>query len=126
MKRIRLFAFLLVPALSLAVYADKASSKFETRCGWFNNPTPANVWLFDRDGEWVIGVQGGYQVEGDWDWPEFKPEQWVEVNGSYGYGCACMTLRVNKKTHRVLEIKSARPRELSDCRNDKALKKFNP
>ena len=125
MKRIRLFAFLVVPALSLAVYADKPSSKFETRCGWFENPTPANVTLFDRYGEWVIGVQGGYQVEGDWDWPEFKPEQWVEVNGHYGYGCACLKVRVNKKTHRVLEIKSARPRELSDCRNDKALKKLD-
>ena len=50
---------------------------FETRCGWFSNPTPANIWLYDREGEWTIGVQGGYQVEKDWDWPDFKRGQWV-------------------------------------------------
>ena len=55
---------------------------FETRCGWFQNPTPANIWLDDRDGEWIIGVQGGYQVESDWDWPAFKKGQWVETNGT--------------------------------------------
>jgi hypothetical protein len=85
------------------------AAQFETRCGWFDNPTPANVSLFDRDAEWIIGVQGGYQVEGDWDWPDFKPGQWVSTNaGSYGYGCVCLQLRVNKETHKVLEIKSAR------------------
>jgi Protein of unknown function (DUF4087) len=48
--------------------------QLETRCGWFSNPTPANASLFDRDGEWIIGVQGGYQAEGDW--PDFEPGQW--------------------------------------------------
>src|SRR5260370_26458049 len=67
---------------------------FETRCGWFSNPTPANIWLYDRDGEWTIGVQGGYQVEGDWPWPVFKRGQWVAPNaGDYGYGCLCIRLR---------------------------------
>jgi hypothetical protein len=101
------------------------AAKFETRCGWFSNPTPANIWLNDKDGEWTIGVQGGYQVEGDWDWPEFKPGQWVITNAaSYGYGCACFDLRVNKRTHKVLEIKSARARPLSSCRRDPSLKKW--
>lgn len=102
-----------------------ADEKFETRCGWFDNPTPANVSLYDRDAEWIIGVQGGYQVEGDWEWPEFKPRQWVSTNaGSYGYGCACMQLRVDRQTHKVLEIKSARARALSACRRDQTLKKW--
>jgi hypothetical protein len=35
---------------------------FETRCGWFSNPTPANIWLYDRDGDWTIGVQGGIKL----------------------------------------------------------------
>lgn len=52
--------------------AVEAPPQFETRCGWFSNPTPANIWLYDRDGEWTIGVQGGYQVEGEWPWPQFK------------------------------------------------------
>ena len=94
--------------------------RFETRCGWFVNPTPANAWLEDRDGEWIIGVQGGYQAEGDW--PSFKPRQWVETNVHYGYGCACMRVRVDRESRRVLEIKSAYARSLSACRRDRKLK----
>ena len=95
----------------------------ETRCGWFSNPTPGNAWLYDREGEWTIGVQGGHQSEGDW--PDFKPAQWIRTNGNYGYGCACLQLRVDKQTHNVLEIKSARARPLTQCRRDAALKKWN-
>lgn len=105
--------------------AATADEQFETRCGWFVNPTPANISLYDREDEWIIGVQGGYQVEGDWDWPDFKPGQWVSTNaGSYGYGCACLQLRVNRQTHEVLEIKSSRPRSLAACRKDQALKRW--
>ena len=98
-------------------------TKFETRCGWFINPTPSNVWFRDRDGEWTIATQGGHQAEGDW--PVFKPQQWVRSPnaGSYGYGCACMQVRVNKQTHEVLEIKSSHARTLAQCRQDPALKK---
>lgn len=104
---------------------EPEAMQFETRCGWFDNPTPANFSLFDRDGEWIIGVQGGYQVEGDWEGPDFKPRQWVSTNGgSYGYGCACLQLRVDKETHRVLEIKSSRVRPLSVCRRDRSLKRW--
>jgi hypothetical protein len=100
------------------------SKKFETRCGWFDNPTPGNYWLSDKDDEWIIGVQGGYQLE-DFDAPSFKENQWVDYfGGSYGYGCACFRMRVNKKTKRVLEIKSSYARPLSACRNDKNLKKW--
>ena len=28
----------------------------QTRCGWIDNPTPANWWLTDGYGEWIIGV----------------------------------------------------------------------
>jgi len=101
------------------------TTNFETRCGWLDNPTPANIWLYDRDGQWIIGVQGGYQLEGDLELPDFKPRQWVSTNvGSYGYGCACLRLRVNKQTHEVLEIKSSRARPLSTCRQDPSLKKW--
>ncbi len=99
---------------------------FETRCGWFSNPTPANIWLYDREGEWTIGVQGGYQTPGDWPWPKFKPGQWVVTNaGDHGYGCACLQVRVNKRTNDVLEIKSARGRPLAQCRRDASLKKWS-
>jgi uncharacterized protein DUF4087 len=101
-----------------------AVKQFETRCGWFSNPTPANISLYDRDDEWLIGAQGGYQVECDWDWPSFKDGQWVETNGHYGYGCACLRLRVNRRTTKVLEIKSVRARPLAACRRDPSLKKW--
>jgi hypothetical protein len=97
---------------------------FETRCGWFENPTPANIWLDDRDGQWIIGVQGGYQVESDWEWPAFKKGQWVETNGHHGYGCACLRVRVDRETSHVLEIKSSTARPLSACRKDRALKRL--
>jgi uncharacterized protein DUF4087 len=118
--------FLLITAVCLAepiAHNNAGSPRFENRCGWFANPTPANAWFYDRDGEWIIGVQGGHQAEGDW--PDVKPRQWVRTNvGDYGYGCSCMRARVNKQTHEVLEIKSSRGRTLAQCRNDPALKKW--
>ena len=102
---------------------DSAASRFETRCGWFSNPTPANAWLDDKDGQWTIGVQGGRQADGDW--PDFKPGEWVRTNGNYGYGCACLQARVDRKTLDVLEIKGAHARPLLACRKDGALHEPN-
>lgn len=99
-----------------------AVKQFETRCGWFSNPTPANASLHDRDDEWIISVQGGYQAEGDW--PSFKPAQWVETNGHYGHGCACLRLRVDRESNHVIEIESARARPLAACRRDRSLRKW--
>ena len=99
------------------------SKKFETRCGWLDNPTPANYSFYDKDGEWIIGVQGGYQVE-DFSAPAFG-KQWVNSpNGSYGYGCACFQMTVDKETSYVLEIRKSYARPLSACRKDKALRKW--
>jgi len=98
----------------------------ETRCGWLANPSPGNTWFYDREAEWTIGIQGGYQVPGDWPWPKFKRGQWVVTNaGEHGYGCACFELRVNKQTHEVLEIKTARARPPAQCRQDPSLKKWD-
>ena len=112
------------PRPRVTAAAASPVAPLETRCGWFSNPTPANIWLYDKDGEWTIGVQGGYQVENDWDWPDFKKGQWVETNGHYGYGCACMKMSVDKESGHVLEIESARARPLSACRKDRALNKW--
>ena len=117
--------FLLIIAVTLvgaqlSTPEISAVSRYETRCGWFSNPTPANAWLDDRDGTWIIGVQGGHQAEGDW--PDFKPQQWVKTNGNYGYGCACLRVSVNHKTKEILEIKSSSARPLAACRKDRALK----
>ena len=91
-----------------------------TRCGWFENPTPGNAWLNDRDGSWTIGIQGGPQADGEW--PGFDDAQWIVTNGSsYGYGCACMSVTVDAAGHRILTIHDARALPLSQCRDDPAL-----
>ena len=110
------------PAVRPGAAGARVSPQAETRCGWFSNPTPANASLHDRDDEWIVGVQGGHQAEGDW--PSFGPKQWVETNGHYGHGCACMRVRVDRETNRVIEIESARARPLSACRRDRALKRW--
>ncbi|MGN2248023.1 DUF4087 domain-containing protein [Frateuria sp. GZRR35] len=97
-----------------------AAAKPQTRCGWFDNPTPGNAWLHDRDGEWTIAIQGDYEAQGDW--PQFKDSQWVPVGWSHGYGCACMKAVVDTKTQRIVSILSAHARPLSVCRKDPALK----
>ncbi|MGL4666856.1 MAG: DUF4087 domain-containing protein, partial [Saezia sp.] len=48
---------LLVILLSCTCLAAMAA---EWRCGWLENPTPANQWLIDRDGAWTISLQGAY------------------------------------------------------------------
>jgi len=100
--------------------AVSTSVKVETRCGWFSNPTPGNASLFDRDGEWIIGVQGGYQAEGDW--PNTK--EWVETNVHYGYGCTCAQVTVDRESKRVIRVVSSKGRPLSACRRDRALRKW--
>jgi len=102
---------------------NKATSSdgIEKRCGWLENPTPGNFWFTDKDGEWTIGAQGGYQAKGTDKLPDFGSE-WVETNGSYGHGCMCMDVKVDKKEKEVVEIKSVSVRPLSTCRNDKFLK----
>jgi hypothetical protein len=112
--------------LSLVLTSGNASSTtpepFETRCGWFSNPTPANASLYDREDEWIIAVQGGHQADGDW--PEFGKGQWVETNGHHGYGCACMQVNVDRNEHKVVKILSAQAKALSACRKDASLKRW--
>lgn len=125
MKTIKLLPFVLVVPILLGPLTSFGSPNFEkveTRCGWLSNPTPANVSLYDREREWIIGVQGGYQAEGDW--PDFPPKQFVESNPPHGYGCACLRVTVNRETSEVIKIVSASVRPLSACRRDKALKKW--
>ncbi|WP_010650712.1 DUF4087 domain-containing protein, partial [Vibrio campbellii] len=42
----------------LGMFSVLAAAAEETRCGWLENPSPANMWLIDRDGSWDISVQG--------------------------------------------------------------------
>jgi len=101
----------------------------QTRCGWFDNPSPQNASLFDRDGEWGIAQQGGPQARGNWPGP-FAAARWVRTGaGSYGYGCACLQVTVDAESGSVREILSSAVKPLAACRRDPALKgsePFNP
>ena len=114
--KILLVTLLITLSTSLTLAAE-----IQTRCGWIHNPTPANWNLIDKDGVWVIGVQGGRQAEGDL--PEFPADRnhWVKTNGNYGYGCACLKVKVDSKEKAVLAIQSGRVLPLAKCRADKNL-----
>lgn len=94
----------------------------EKRCGWYDNSTPGNMTLDDKDGQWTIAQQGLYEAKGI-DIPlNFNEENWVITNsGNHGYGCACLEVTTDKKTMRVIKILKARVRPLTACKNDKTL-----
>ena len=122
---------MLRPARSLALALAMVSSLVpalvhaaETRCGILSNPTPANWWLTDADGEWTIGYQGGYQAEGLDTLPEALFEDgWVRVNGYYGYRCACLRVDTDPETSRILRIHDGQPRAMRDCDSDGKLQR---
>ena len=113
-----MLAILFMAAMAMA---NPATAGTERRCGWLHNPTPANWWLADRDGEWLIGAQGGYQAPGMDDMPDMTTGGWVNTNGNYGYGCACMNVTTDRASRRVTRIESATPLPLRQCRADPRL-----
>lgn len=123
--KIQLIKFIAIGFFLLSNLFDASaqqSKKFETRCGWLNNPSPSNFSLSDKDREWIIRVQGDRQGI-DFELPTFKRGQYVRYfEGSYGYGCACLQMKVDYETSYVLEIRKSYARPLSVCRKDKALK----
>lgn len=109
--------------LTLAAASATATPPIERRCGWLHNPTPANWWLIDRDGQWVFSSQGRPSVAGWEDLASEPAREWVKTNGSYGYGCACATVRVDRKRGNVVEIRRLTPRPIKACRADRRLPK---
>lgn len=110
----------MAPAFS----APRPQGKPVTRCGWFDNPSPANAMLTDRDGQWIIAIQGGHQADGVW--PDIPPDQWVKTNVHYGYGCACLTMITAGRSNEVRRVLRAQARPLDACQNDPALPKRDP
>ena len=96
--------------------------RVEKRCGWFSYPDENNMYLFDKDGKWVIREEGGYQLPAeDLDnLPHFGREQWGSAS-IFGYGCACLNVKVNKKEKKILSIKSGTAFTFTKCRKDKNL-----
>ncbi|WP_211874539.1 DUF4087 domain-containing protein [Plastoroseomonas arctica] len=93
----------------------------ERRCGWYQNPTPGNHWLVDRDGTWTMMAQGGHEARGMNLMPDFTTRDWVRTNGYYGYGCACIAVDVDRKSMLVTRILAVEQLPLARCRQDSAL-----
>ena len=90
-------------------------------CGWWDNPTPGNAWLNDSSGRWTIAMQGMYEANGDW--PEFKAGQQFPLSAPHGYGCACITARVDRSSRFVYSFTDAKALPPQVCRADRGLKK---
>lgn len=118
MKKRLIFCLSLV---SIWVGFTPSSDAVEKRCGWLQNPTPANWWLTDRDGSWTISAQGGYHARGMDTIPDLSQGQYVATNGGYGYACACLDVAANQRTMRITRIYKVKQLLLSACREDPAL-----
>lgn len=97
----------------------------EKRCGWFDNPTPANHFFSDADGDWILTQQGGYRAKGYDALPapshDFS-DQWVTSGStSYGHGCACIVGAFDHDSGLVIQVESMQPLPLEQCRADHRL-----
>jgi hypothetical protein len=95
----------------------------ELRCGWYANPTPGNHWLTDRDRTWTLMTQGSRGAPGMDNLPDMTTIDWQQVNGPYGYGCACVRMTVDRRTGQVTRIYSGRPIPIRRCEQDRALRR---
>ena len=114
---------LALTAIGAAPATDSAASTKPVKlCGWIRNPTPANWWLVDRAGQWLISRQGGYEAEGLDAVPDLSGPRWIVTNGSsYGYGCGCVTADIDRKAMTITRIYVMKQRAISACRADKKL-----
>jgi hypothetical protein len=116
MKKTLLFTLL---ALGLTAAMAEAA---ETRCGWLQNPTPANWWLVDGDGTWTMMTQGGeYEPDGFDNIPDISAGDYVRTNGNYGYACACMDVDTDAGEGRIVAVHAFRQLPISQCSNDPTL-----
>jgi hypothetical protein len=109
-------------ALLALTAASVTAGAAENRCGWLQNPTPANWWLVDGEGTWTIMTQGGGDEPDGIDIiPDISEGDYVRTNGNYGYACACLKVDTDADQGRILAIHSFRQLPISQCENDSAL-----
>ncbi len=116
-------------ALSVLVLAPVfASATTDVRCGWYANPTPANHWITDGQGDWIIMSQGSHQAQGSETIAMNTEDKklWVKTSPTgYGYGCACATVTYDlvpgQKYQLVKSLRNLRQQALKICRTDKNL-----
>ncbi len=115
----------------LSLLFSMTATADETRCGWLENPSPANMWLIDRDGVWNILVQGvpsklddksvelAYQAIAN-------EKEFVRSNLNYGFSCACLTAELDREKKQFKAIYKARQLSLKQCLEDTAIVKRIP
>lgn len=108
--------------LALLGAAARAPAAAETRCGWIENPTPANFFLADADGTWILSSQGSPAPPGMDLVPDLTTHEFVVTNGSHGYACGCLDAMFDKDK-RATRIESIRQSPLATCRKDGRLPK---
>jgi hypothetical protein len=99
----------------------------ERRCGWYENPTPGNLSLADKDGSWSITSQmqaNGKDAEGLEHLPDLHEKARIatQPNG-YGYACVCLIVETNAAEKRVVKVISGKALPLARCMSDKSLPK---
>ncbi len=107
--------------IAVLVLLPGAAGAVERRCGWLENPTPANFYLRDRQGEWLMGEQGGYQAAGMDEMPDMTTRGWVRTNGNYGHGCACITGTFDGRRRQLIQVDRAEAVRLARCQTDRTL-----
>lgn len=107
--------------LIILIFLNGYTFASELRCGWLQNPGPANLWLTDSEGRWDISLQGGYSALGIERIKDFTDDQYVKTNGNYGYGCACIKVNVNFEERKITQIYSFKMLPLERCQSDKKL-----
>nr|WP_086937869.1 DUF4087 domain-containing protein [Thaumasiovibrio occultus] len=108
----------------------------ETRCGWFDNSSPANMELIDADGDWVISRQGALDfmlddssIDALYAGFTLGDEEMVFTNRNYGVRCVCVVADSEREvaendyhiTQRISKIYSAEQRPLERCYDDPAI-----
>lgn len=90
-------------------------------CGWLVNPTPANIWLQDAHGSFDLLIQGSADNNPDIvnQLPSIADDQYVQTNGHYGFGCAC--LKMDVKDGKVTKVYSSKALTLKQCLEDPSI-----
>ncbi|ODS05466.1 DUF4087 domain-containing protein [Vibrio scophthalmi] len=109
-------------ALGLVVLASCQVGVAEMRCGWFDNSTPGNMSLLDRDGSWNISVQGGEAVDDDSmaivSQVTENQDEFVRTNRNNGFSCACLTVDSDIESFTIVKIHQAKQLLLKQCLED--------
>ncbi|WP_111498485.1 DUF4087 domain-containing protein [Marinobacter bohaiensis] len=93
------------------------------RCGWIDNPSPANLWLTDREGQWIVSEQGGRRAVGaDFIMPSDRTE-FVSMNNGYGYFCGCLSVDARSNESVIATVLSFTQLSLKRCNTDPSLEK---